>query len=176
MRSLAGHRVSRYSDLTSTRHHQLKNYISTSDPEVIYYASGNEVYALHKSTRKRELIASLPWNPQCLDAAYGWVCVGGSEGGQCAFIFVGDDVADGAGPARHRHSEVDALLPLDLDPEFRSLDQRPSTGDRRPVREGRRKPEIHYNAMGASIVNSVAIYRLGSGEPGLLKETVVIVT
>ena len=173
MRSLAGHRLSRSRDLTNTRHHQLKNYISTSDPEVIYYASENEVYALHKSTRKRELIASLPWNPQCLDAAYGWVCVGGLDGGQCAFIFIGDDMVDSA---HHRHSEVDALLPLDLDPESRLLDQHPSTGDRRPVREGRRKPEIHSNAMGTSIVNSVAIYRLGNGEPGLLKETVVIVT
>lgn len=158
------------------RHHQLKNFISTSDPEIIYYASGSEVYALHKSTRRRELIASLQWVPQCLDAACGWVCVGGPEGGSCAFIFVGEDATNGADEAARLHTEVDELLPLDLDPESRMLDQHSYIGNRRPLRAGRRKPKVHYNELGTSIVNSVTIYRLRSGEPGLLDETIVIVS
>lgn len=161
--------------LTYTRHHQLKNFISTSDPAIIYYASGNEVYALHKSTRKRELIASLQWTPQCLDAAHGWVCVGGPDGGQCAFIFVGDEGASGHGQPARSHSEVDALLPLDLDPESRMLDQHSYIGNRRPTAARRRKPEVQYAEMGTSIVNSVTIYRLRS-DPALLDETVVLVT
>lgn len=162
--------------LTSTRHHQLKNFISTSDADIIYYASGSEVYALHKDIRKRELIVSLPWIPQCLDAAHGWVCVGGPEGGTCAFIFVGVEATHSATQATRSHSEVDALLPLDLDPDSRMLDHHSYIGGRRPIRASRRKPEVHYNQMGTSIVNSVTIYRLRSGEPGVLDETVVIVT
>ena len=158
-----------------TRHHQLKNFISTSDPAIIYYASGSEVYALHKSSRKRELVASLNWIPQCLDAAHGWICVGGPEGGACAFISVGEAAASSTGHANPSHSEVDALLPLDLDPESRMLDQFPYTGSR-PTRASRRKPEVQYSQMGTSIVNSVTIYRLQSGGQGLLDETVVIVT
>lgn len=102
--------------------------------------------------------------------------MGGPEGGSCAFIFVGEDATNGADEAARLHTEVDELLPLDLDPESRMLDQHSYIGNRRPLRAGRRKPKVHYNELGTSIVNSVTIYRLRSGEPGLLDETIVIVS
>ena len=165
-----------YATTIPPQHHQLKNFISTSDPELIYYASEKEIYALHKITGKRELIASLPWAPQCLDAAHGWVCVGGPDNGLCAFIFVGNrsDKESAVDATRQSHTEVDALLPLDLDPESRLLDQHSYYGNQRPPRA--RKPEVHFHEIGASIVNSVTIYRLRSDHPGLRDQTVVVLT
>ncbi|KAL8796406.1 MAG: hypothetical protein Q9195_001313 [Heterodermia aff. obscurata] len=161
------------------QHHQLKNFISTTDPNVIYYASEKEIYALHKKSGKRELIASLPWAPQCLDAAYGWVCVGGPDNGLCAFIYIGDQPEEESvmDTTRSSHSEVDALLPLDLDPESRLLDHHTYHGHQGQIRHGgARKSEVHCHELGTSIVNSVAIYRLRSDQPGLRNQTVVILT
>lgn len=154
----------------------MKNFISTSDPELIYYASEKEVYALHKITGKRELIASLPWAPQCLDAAHGWVCVGGPDNGRCAFISVGDrsDKESAVDATRQPHTEVDALLPLDLDPESRLLDLHSFYGNQRLARAS--KPEVYTHEIGTSIVNSVTIYRLRSDHPGLRDQTVVVLT
>ena len=160
------------------QHHQLKNFISTTHPNIIYYASENEVYALHKDNGKRELIASLPWTPQCLDAAHGWVCVGGPDTGRCAFIFVGDrsNKGDLSPAARLSHAEVDALLPLDLDPESRLLDHHSFVGSQRQAPNAGAKPEVHTHELGSSIVNSVTIYRLRSDQPALRDQTVVILT
>ena len=159
------------------QHHQLKNFISTTHPEIIYYASDREIYALHKKTGKRELVTSLPWPPQCLDAAYGWVCVGGPENGLCAFIYVGNSTDDENVNHTNRPSpaEVDALLPLDLSPEPLSLD-RHSSIQRSSRGIGRRKAEVFCHELGASIVNSVTLYRLRSDQPGFRDETVVILT
>lgn len=163
-------------ELTSIRHHQLKNFISTSDPEIIYYASSSKVFALRKTARKRELIATLQWIPQCLDAAHGWVCLGGPEKGLCAFIYPGEDAISSSSLAAQSPAEVDALLPLDLDPDSRMLDHQSYLGHRRPAHAGRRKPEVHYHELGGSIVNSVTIHQLRSEEPGLRDELVAILT
>ena len=163
------------------QHHQLKNFISTTDPNIIYYASEKEIYALHKKDGKRELIASLQWYPQCLDAAHGWICVGGSENGRCAFIFIGDRTeSEGTASTTSRsHAEVDALLPLDLDlgSGSRLLDRHSTYDHQTPTRgPSRRKPEVHYHELGTSIVNSVTIYRLRSDQPQTLGQTVVLLT
>ena len=158
------------------QHPQLKNFISTADPEIIYYASKNDVHALHKSTGKRELIASLPWAPQCLDAAHGWVCVGGPDNGLCAFIFVGNRSDKGglADTSRASNAEFDALLPLDIDPDSRLLDQHSYYGNQMLPRT--RKPEVHSHELGTCIVNSVTVYRLHSDQPGSCDQVVVILT
>ena len=164
--------------LISTRHHQLKNFISTTDPNIIYYASEHEIYALHLSSRKRELITSLPWKPQCLDADQGWICVGGSENGRCAFIYLGEEeVTDSGDRPLNRHAEVDALLPIDLDPESRVLAH--SFLQRREsfaTPASPRKPEIQFHEVGESIVNSVTIHRLCSNQEGFEDEVVAVLT
>lgn len=103
--------------------------------------------------------------------------MGGPENGLCAFLHVGDDMTSSSAtvPDRSRN-EVDALLPLDLDPESRLLDQQSYFNHVRPTRTSRRKPEVHYHNLGTSIVNSVTIYRLASGQPGCRDETAAILT
>lgn len=164
--------------LKSHRHHQLKNFISVTDQNILYYASEHEIFALHLSTRKRELIASLPWKPQCLDAGQGWICVGGSENGRCAFICLFEENAnDNADRALYRHAEVDALLPLDLDPESRILAHdflQHSQTLATPAR--RRKPEIQFHEVGDSIVNSVTIHRQRSDQNGFTDDVVAVLT
>lgn len=162
------------------RHHQLKNFISTTDPDFIYYASEQDIYALHTKSRKRELIASLPWEPQCLDAGFGWICVGGSINGRCAFIDINNDSLGDEGDGdrtSHHHAEVDALLPLDLDPESRLLAhsflQRSQSA---AGSNGRKKPLVQIHEVGGSIVNSVTVHRLKSEQQGLEDEIVAVMT
>ena len=104
------------------------------------------------------------------------MCVGGLESGSCAFIHVGEDQTSGFTAATQSHTEVDALLPLDLDPDSRMLDHQSYLGHRRPAQARRRKPEVHYHELGGCIVNSVTIYQLRSEEPGLHDEVVAILT
>ncbi len=163
--------------LIANRHYQLKNYINTRDPSVIYYASEYEVFALNVTTQKRTLVKSLPFQPLCLDAGYGWICVGGEKHGQCAFISI--DEPEIGETALGRHSEVDDLLPLDLDPE-----------SRRPLHEFRRttprwalypgenfaKYELQAHELGGTRVNSVTIYLMRSEQKGFKDEVVVVMT
>lgn len=164
--------------LISPRHHQLKNFISTTEQNIIYYASEHEIYALHLSSRKRELITSLPWKPQCLDAGQGWICVGGPENGRCAFIYLGEEEANDSGDRPlNRHAEVDALLPIDLDPESRILAHsslQRSQSFATPASP--RKPESEIHEVGDSIVNSVTIHRLRSAQEGFDDEVVAVLT
>lgn len=172
-------------ELKSTRHHQLKNFISTTKENIIYYASQHEIYALHISKQKRELIASLPWKPQCLDAGYGWICVGGSDSGRCAFVNTHDECPKGGGDGSiPHHVEVDALLPLELDPESRLLahnflQQRNQTFASAASTTSvapRGKAEVHIHEVGGSIVNSVTIHRLRSDREGFEDEIVAVLT
>lgn len=168
--------------LKSTRHHQLKNFISTTKQNIIYYASQHEIYALHVSTRKRELITSLPWKPQCLDAGYGWICVGGSDNGRCAFVNTREECSNSSGDRTFQHhAEVDALLPLELDPESRLLahnspHQRSQTFASTPSAASRGKVEVQIHEVGGSIINSVTIHRLRSDRDGFEDEIVAVLT
>ncbi|KAL8980757.1 MAG: hypothetical protein Q9205_004247 [Flavoplaca limonia] len=163
------------------RHHQLKNFISTADHDIIYYACENDIYALHLSTCKREAIASLPWKIQCLDARYGWICVGGPDKGRCAFVCIDRNVT-GSSHDRYstREAEVDALLPLDLDPDSRTLAQSYFRRLRASSSPSRGKPEVQIHELAAStansITNSVAIHRLRTGQKGRDDEIVCVMT
>ena len=126
------------------------------------------------------MIASLPWEPQCLDAGYGWICVGGSECGRCAFICIGESSPNNGRSRdrdRNHHAEVDALLPLDLDPESRLLAhsflQRSQAS---ATAGGRRKSEVQIHEIGGSIVNSITIHRLLSDRKGFQEEVVAVLT
>lgn len=139
------------------------------------------VYAIHISTHKRESIAVIPFEPKCLTAGYGWVGVGGSDNGECAFIRItGEGVRlqdddDDDVPAS-RLSEVDSALPIDLDPPTRLSPPWPS----REVQESARRassrplPEVQLHRFGGSIVNSVTIHRFPGDGKSLADEDMMI--
>nr|OQO19025.1 hypothetical protein B0A51_18370 [Rachicladosporium sp. CCFEE 5018]OQO20228.1 hypothetical protein B0A51_17253 [Rachicladosporium sp. CCFEE 5018] len=70
-------------------HWQLRHYISSPEPDRLYYASGREVFCLQPSTKKRKHIASLPFEARCTASGYGWICVGGEDEGHFAAIKTG---------------------------------------------------------------------------------------
>lgn len=131
---------------------------------------------MNVSTRKRRLIKSLPFKPCCLDAGHGWICAGGEEHGQCAFISINEDGLPGTGSLQH--AEVDDLLPLDLDPEYR----RPFHTPRRSPQWARSpsasfpKYDLQTLEFGGSITNSVTISPLLSEWKDLKDEIVAVVT
>lgn len=149
--------------------------MSIGESDTIYYCSGHEIYALHTKPQKRVLVKSLPWEPQCLDAAYGWICAGGGQG-QCALIRIAND-QDGqsrSGP-RQRRAEVDEVLPLDLDPMSRSLITQEL---QHPVSSSlvAAKYDFYSHTLGKEIVNSVTIHKMQNQKRGLEEEVIVIAT
>ena len=159
---------------SGNRHHQLKNYISTADPNIVYYACAYEIYSLELSTRKRTLVKSLPWKPFCLDAAYGWICVGGDEKGQCAFIRVDNTGLGGVGSPSH--AEVDDLLPLNLDPEYRHVRHDLGRTPEWPRYSTGPKYELQHHEFGGDRVNSIRIHVLPNAYQKLQGEIVAVIT
>ncbi|KAL8798134.1 MAG: hypothetical protein Q9182_006925 [Xanthomendoza sp. 2 TL-2023] len=157
-------------------HQQLKNFISTADHDIIYYASERDIHALHLSIRKREFIASLPWHIQCLDARHGWICVGGTKG-RCAFISLdGKEISNGRGRSFGQEDQVDALLPLDLDPDSRMQAHSYFRRLRASSSPSRCKPEVQILELGVEIVNSVTIHPLRADQDSQNVEIVCILT
>ena len=123
---------------------------------------------MNTSTRKKELLYTLPWDARCLYAAHGWLCVGGQDHGQFATVKLGDD---GNGDEVFRtYSEVDAMLPLSLDPELRRQTHRSL------VTREQRRPAAHTHELGQMIVNSVTIHRSADGDIGADDGTVAVLT
>ena len=118
---------------------------------------------------------SLSWEPKCFDAAYEWICAGAGDG-QCAFIHIANE-QDGQSWSglRQRRAEVDELLPLDLDPTSRSLINREFQNPM-STNSNAAKYDLHYQTLGAEIVNSVTIHKMRSVKRGLEDEVVVITT
>lgn len=156
------------------RHHQLKHRISTRTSDVIYYCSSHEIFALHLKTRKRELVKSLSWAPQCLDASHGWICAGGDKKGQCAFIRVAGDQASRGASSRTR-AEVDELLPLNLNPNSRALASQELNWADFSTSLAQRYV-LHYYELGSHIVNSVTIHKIRSEKKGLEDDVIVMAT
>ncbi|EER29637.1 hypothetical protein CPC735_073190 [Coccidioides posadasii C735 delta SOWgp] len=144
-------------------HHQLRHYISTSDPDRIYVAVGRIIYTIHISSRKREIITVIPFEPKCLTAGLGWIGIGGSENGDCAFIKLGDSgITSPRTRAAALDADIDSPLPLDLDPPLRRLPPR--------------APEVIVQEFGGSIVNSVTLHRLPAPREGLDHEDVAVLS
>ncbi|CAG8371522.1 unnamed protein product [Penicillium salamii] len=158
-------------------HVQLRNYISTADPDRIYVVVERIVYAIHISAQTRASIALIPFEPRCLAAGHGWIAVGGSDNGECAFIRIGDRGMQAHGEAPSFQTDVDSALPLDLDPPSR-VTSPDSNGDFVPTRyrTGRLLPEVELHRFGGSIVNSVTIHRFYGGGEGLADEDVVVLS
>ncbi|MCJ1250335.1 hypothetical protein MMC30_007561 [Trapelia coarctata] len=158
-------------------HPQLKNFISIVDKDIIYYASKSQVYALHTLTRRRERIATLSLTPQCLGAGFGWICVGGKEKGRCAFVKLGNAPLSSAAsqPAATHSAEVDALLPLDLDPESRllALSYLGDHGER--SYHPRPAAKVEYHELGGLIVNSITVHKIRCDNEGEQDEIVAVI-
>ncbi|KAF2847075.1 hypothetical protein T440DRAFT_457284 [Plenodomus tracheiphilus IPT5] len=122
-------------------HFQLRHFISCPEPDLIYYASGPEVYCLNAATRTQAHVATLPFEARCTSAGHGYVCVGGAENGNFAAIKV-------AGLPPADSSDVDASLPLDLQ---HRLPRAPQLGT---------AARICLEKIGENIVNSISIHRL----------------
>lgn len=159
------------------RHYQLRNFISTTDRDIVYFASECEIYALHTPSRRRERIATLSFKPQCLGAGHGWICVGGPEDGRCAFVEIGENqpFPSSTSLSTARNVEVDSLLPLDLDPQSRML--APDFLDRHAEdRTPWRRPKVHYRDLGGLIVNAITVHKLSNSKDGMRDEVVAVVT
>lgn len=155
-------------------HTQLRNYISTADPDRIYVVVERIVYSIHISAQKRESVAVLPFEPRCLVAGYGWIVVGGPENGECAFIRIGDRGMQVHGDTPF-HADVDSALPLDLDPpsSIAPGDFNAESASTR-YRSSRLSPEVELHGFGGSIVNSVTIHRFYGGSEDLADEDIVV--
>lgn len=158
----------------SFSHTQLRNYISTVDPDRIYVVVERIVYSIHISEQKRESVAVIPFEPRCLVAGYGWIVVGGPENGECAFIRIGDGGMQVHGDAPFQ-TDVDSALPLDLDPRpsMTSGDFNGESASTR-YRSSRSSPEVELHRFGGSIVNSVTIHRFYGGSEDLADEDIVV--
>lgn len=158
----------------SFSHTQLRNYISTADPDRIYVVVERIVYSIHISEQKRESVAVIPFEPRCLVAGYGWIVVGGPENGECAFIRIGDGGMPVHGDAPFQ-TDVDSALPLDLDPRpsMTSGDFNGESASTR-YRSSRSSPEVELHRFGGSIVNSVTIHRFYGGSEDLADEDIVV--
>lgn len=123
------------------RHYQLRHFISSPEQDLIYYASGCDIYCLNAATQTQAHVTTLPFEARCTASGYGYVCVGGADHGNFAAIKV-------AGFPPVDDSVVDASLPLD----FESRLSRP------PLLSVARR--VHLEKIGEDIVNSISIHRL----------------
>jgi hypothetical protein len=135
------------------------------------------IYSIHISSRKRETLAVIPFEPKCLSAGYGWIGVGGSDNGECAFIKISDrGVRVRVDPPTTQPSDVDSALPIDLgapatiSQSWLSGDEPESTQDA----DRRQLPDVQLHKFGGSIVNSVTIHRLPGDGKGLADEDIII--
>lgn len=162
-----------------TSHHQLRHYISTADPDLIYVVANKVVHSINIRSHKWDTIERIPFEPKCLAASYGWIIVGGSDNGECAFIKLpGRDSRIPSG-IRLGAADVDAALPIELDSDTRTLATEDSSTDRQRLSSiaGSRSdvPDIITRTFTGSIVNSVTIHRLpGDDILGFAHEDVAV--
>ncbi|KAF2223803.1 WD40-repeat-containing domain protein [Elsinoe ampelina] len=123
-------------------HWQLRHYISHPDPDVLYYASGHDIFYLNTATRKRKLIATLPFEARCTASGFGYVCVGGEQDGHFAVVKLEES----------RTADVDAAIPLDYWQTTRGTPRAVSTKVER---------------IGEEIVNSISIHQIHDVEAHL---------
>jgi hypothetical protein len=103
--------------------------------------------------------------------------VGGLKNGRCAFIDINECfLFSSDSNLASIHSEVDALLPLDLDPHIRMQARDIIARNSDDARPPRRTPKVTYHMLGELIVNSVTVHKLQSGKGDALNEVVAILT
>jgi WD40 repeat protein len=138
------------------RHYQLRHFISSPEPDLVYYASGADIYCLNAATRTQTLVTTLPWEARCTASGHGYVCVGGERLGNFAVVKV-------TGFPPTDPSDVDASLPLDFE---HRLPRPPQLGA---------ASRVHLEKVGTDIVNSISIHKLPAEEGGR-DEVVAVLT
>ncbi|RPB07460.1 hypothetical protein P167DRAFT_579222 [Morchella conica CCBAS932] len=126
------------------KHWQLRSLLCSPAPNLLYYPTDKNIFALNPATKKREVVASLPFGPRCIGARYGWVCAGGVDNGQFASIRVGEPEK-----LRNRRQGSDEAM-RELGPE--------NAGEGSGISR-RARPEVKITHLGGSIVNSVTLHR-----------------
>ncbi|KAF2824199.1 hypothetical protein CC86DRAFT_371587 [Ophiobolus disseminans] len=121
-------------------HYQLRHLISSPEPDLIYYASGFDIYCLNAVTRVQAHVTTLPWEARCTASGHGYMCVGGPDDGNFAAIKV-------TGFPPTDPSDVDAALPLDF---HHRLPRPPALGAAHRIR---------LEKIGEDIVNSISIHK-----------------
>lgn len=128
-------------------HHQLRHFISTSEENRIYYAHKHDIYTLSLGPKQRCLLATVPFEARCLAADHGWICVGGEEKGDCAFLKI------------RRNGQAEAL-------------QDAFTVYGHPKCFGH---DLVIKQLGGEIVNAMKIHKVPSLDSGGLEETMVLI-
>lgn len=138
-------------------HYQLRHFISSPEPDIIYYASKFDVYSLNTATHTQALVYHLPWEARCTASGHGYVCVGGADNGNFAAIKV-------TGFPPTDPSDVDASLPLDF--QSRVLPRPPLLGAAH---------DVEVTTIGEDIVNSISIHKFPAEGEGQ-DEVVAVLT
>ncbi|KAF2271495.1 uncharacterized protein EI97DRAFT_453649 [Westerdykella ornata] len=140
-------------------HYQLRHYISSPEQDLIYYASGTEVYCLNVAAKTQVHLTTLPWEARCTASGHGYVCVAGADHGNFAAIKVKRFPPSGS-------TDVDASLPLGF--ASRATTHCPPTTLVTAER-------VRLEKIGEDIVNSISIheYMLGGNRP---KDVVAVLT
>ncbi|KAI9372101.1 hypothetical protein BJX61DRAFT_534250 [Aspergillus egyptiacus] len=159
-------------------HQQLRHYISTADPDRIYVVVERVVYSIHISTRRRETLAVIPFEPKCLAAGYGWIGIGGTNNGESAFVKLSDrNVRVSRDAVVARPTDVDSALPIDLEASLRASSSASLEAEQTNSSSGGSQlPEVQLHKFGGSIVNSVTIHRLPGDEKGFADEDVAVLS
>ncbi|KAL4871950.1 hypothetical protein BDV12DRAFT_163428 [Aspergillus spectabilis] len=159
-------------------HQQLRHYISTADRDRIYVVVDRVVYSIHISSRKRETIAVIPFEPKCLAAGYGWIGIGGTNNGECAFVKLSDrNVRVCRDTPATQTADVDSALPIDLEASQRSSPWASAGAEQTNSDAGvSQLPEVQLHKFGGSIVNSVTIHRLPGDEKGYIDDDVAVLS
>ncbi|KAL4979814.1 hypothetical protein BDW66DRAFT_126123 [Aspergillus desertorum] len=159
-------------------HQQLRHYISTADRDRIYVVVDRVVYSIHISSRKRETIAVIPFEPKCLAAGYGWIGIGGTNNGECAFVKLSDrNVRASRETSAAQSADVDSALPIDLEPSQRTSPRASAGVEQINSSSGvSQLPEVQLHKFGGSIVNSVTIHRLPADEKGFADEDIAVLS
>ncbi|KAH7379546.1 hypothetical protein BKA66DRAFT_513030 [Pyrenochaeta sp. MPI-SDFR-AT-0127] len=138
-------------------HYQLRHFISCPEPDLVYYASGFDIYCLNAATRTQAHVTTLPWEARCTAAGHGYVCVGGADDGNFAAIKV-------AGFPPLGPTQVDTSLPLDLENRL----------PRPPLLAAASR--VRLEKIGEDIVNSISIHKLPSAVNGGQADVVAVLT
>ncbi|KAL2856556.1 hypothetical protein BJY01DRAFT_202996 [Aspergillus pseudoustus] len=158
-------------------HQQLRHYISTADSDRIYVVVDRVVYSIHISSRKRETIAVIPFEPKCLAAGYGWIGISGTNNGECAFVkLFGRNVRVSHDLPAVQSTDVDSALPFDIEAPLRTSPRLPLDNESPSRTSPGQLPEVQLHKFGGSIVNSVTIHRLPGDDKGFLDEDVAVLS
>ncbi|RPA87878.1 hypothetical protein BJ508DRAFT_320864 [Ascobolus immersus RN42] len=137
------------------KHWQLRSLITAPSSETIYYPSGFNVFMLNTADSHREHVTTLAFEPRCIGAKYGWLCVGGHQG-QVAAMQVDEYERQAKWATRLRKRQEEEAAQIESEEEreaWRQMHPEFSVG---PI-----EPETAE--FGDQITNSITLHNLENG-------------